>query len=78
MIKDKFENFKNYSFNNKVGKQKIKNALMDINDKRNMKPQKFDIHKRFFKQFRSKFEEKFLNDPNIGIQKKKIVHSDKL
>ena len=50
---------------------------MDINEKRKLPPQINDINNTFFKQFKTKNDEKYLNDPNIGAHKKNIVHHDK-
>ena len=44
-------------------------ALMDINEKRKLPPQRNDINNTFFKQFKTKNDEKYLNDPNIGAYK---------
>ena len=66
-----------YCFNNEKGLKKINLALMNINEKRKQAPVNRDINKTFLSQFRTKQEEQYMNDPNLGEQKKNIVHQDK-
>ena len=56
---------------------KIKNALLDEDKRRQRPPLVQDINKSFFNQFQNQEDEKYLNDPNIGNFKKNIVQNDK-